>query len=80
MSSIYSQTLDDNRGRTFFLSAISFLIIVEHSDLDQVWMVVTPLSPFKKKSSLLANHHRLEMVYKATESYDKIKPLSLIHI
>lgn len=48
--------------------------LVENSDLDQLWMVVTPLSPFKKKSSLLANHHRLEMVYKATESYDKIKP------
>ncbi|MFD0964544.1 nicotinate (nicotinamide) nucleotide adenylyltransferase [Pseudofulvibacter geojedonensis] len=48
--------------------------LVENSDLDQLWMVVTPLSPFKKKSSLLANHHRLEMVYKATENYDKIKP------
>lgn len=48
--------------------------LVENSDLDQLWMVVTPLSPFKKKSSLLANHHRLEMVYKATERYDKIKP------
>lgn len=48
--------------------------LVENSDLDQLWMVVTPLSPFKKKSSLLPNHHRLEMVYKATESYDKIKP------
>ena len=48
--------------------------MVEHSDLDQIWMVVTPLSPFKKKSSLLANHHRLEMVYLATESYDTIKP------
>jgi nicotinate-nucleotide adenylyltransferase len=37
-------------------------------------MVVTPLSPFKKKSSLLANHHRLEMVYLATENYDKLQP------
>jgi len=48
--------------------------MVENSDLDQVWMVVTPLSPFKKKSSLLANHHRLEMVYLATENYDKLQP------
>lgn len=48
--------------------------MAENSDLDQVWMVVTPLSPFKNKSSLLANHHRLEMVYLATESYDKLQP------
>ena len=48
--------------------------LVEHSDLDEIWMVVTPHNPFKKKSSLLDNHHRLEMVYKATESYPKINP------
>ena len=48
--------------------------MVEYSDLDEVWMVVTPHNPFKKKSSLLDNHHRLEMVFKATESYPKIKP------
>ncbi len=48
--------------------------LVENSDLDQIWFVVTPLSPFKKKSNLLANHHRLEMVYMATENYDKLKP------
>lgn len=48
--------------------------MVENSDLDEIWMVVTPHSPFKKKSSLLDNHHRLEMVYLATKNYDKIKP------
>jgi nicotinate-nucleotide adenylyltransferase len=48
--------------------------LVEHSDLDQVWFVVTPLSPFKKKSSMLDNHQRLEMVYLATKDYDKLKP------
>lgn len=47
--------------------------LVENSDLDEIWMVVTPHNPFKKKSSLLANHHRFEMVYKATENYLKIK-------
>lgn len=51
--------------------------IAENSDLDQVWMVVTPLSPFKKKSSLLANHHRLEMVYLATKDYDKLQPCDI---
>ena len=47
--------------------------LVENSDLDEIWMVVTPHNPFKKKSSLLDNHHRLELVFKATENYDKIK-------
>ncbi|WP_435261440.1 nicotinate (nicotinamide) nucleotide adenylyltransferase [Tenacibaculum sp. nBUS_03] len=48
--------------------------MVENSDLDEIWMVVTPHNPFKKKSSLLDNYHRLEMVYLATKEYDKIKP------
>ncbi|CAI8273508.1 MAG: Nicotinate-nucleotide adenylyltransferase [Polaribacter sp. SA4-10] len=48
--------------------------LLEHSNLDEIWMVVTPHNPFKKKSSLLDNHHRFEMVYKATENYPKIKP------
>lgn len=48
--------------------------LAENSNLDQVWFVVTPHSPFKKKSSLLDNNHRFEMVYQATETYDKLKP------
>ncbi|WP_103863838.1 nicotinate (nicotinamide) nucleotide adenylyltransferase [Aquimarina sp. I32.4] len=48
--------------------------MAEHSDLDELWMVVTPHNPHKKKSSLLDNHHRYEMVYLATESYPKLKP------
>lgn len=48
--------------------------LLEYSDLDEIWMVVTPHSPHKKKSSLLENHHRLELVYLATEDYDSIKP------
>jgi nicotinate-nucleotide adenylyltransferase len=50
--------------------------LLEYSDLDEIWMVVTPHSPHKKKSSLLENHHRLELVYLATEDYDSIKPSS----
>ncbi len=51
--------------------------MVENSDLDEIWMVVTPHNPFKKKKSLLDNHHRLEMVYSATEGYDKIIPSNI---
>jgi nicotinate-nucleotide adenylyltransferase len=48
--------------------------LAEHTDLDEVWLVITPQSPFKKKNNMLENHHRFEMVYRATESYDKLKP------
>ncbi|MEZ4801748.1 MAG: nicotinate (nicotinamide) nucleotide adenylyltransferase [Gelidibacter sp.] len=48
--------------------------IAEYSDLGQVWFVVTPQSPFKVKSSLLDNYQRLEMVYRATKDYDKLRP------
>ena len=51
--------------------------IAEHSDLDQVWVVVTPQSPHKKKQSLLDNHQRLEMVYRATKEYPKLKPSAI---
>ena len=48
--------------------------LAEYSDLDQVWFVVTPHNPFKKKSSLLDNYQRLEMVYRASKDYTKLKP------
>ena len=48
--------------------------MAEHSELDKIWMVITPHNPFKKKSSLLSNHHRYRLVDIALEHYDKIKP------
>ena len=48
--------------------------MAEHADLDQVWMVVTPHSPLKKKSTLLDDYHRLQMVHLASEDFPKIKP------
>lgn len=47
--------------------------MVEHSNLDQVWFVVTPHNPFKEKKSLLADNHRLAMVNIAVEDYTKLK-------
>jgi nicotinate-nucleotide adenylyltransferase len=47
--------------------------MAEYSDLDQVWFVVTPHSPFKKKSSLLDNHHRYQMVDRAVEDYPNLR-------
>jgi nicotinate-nucleotide adenylyltransferase len=48
--------------------------IAEYSDLDQIWMVVTPHNPHKNKSSLLNDYHRLHMVHLATEDFPKIQP------
>ncbi|MEP7092917.1 MAG: nicotinate (nicotinamide) nucleotide adenylyltransferase [Flavobacterium sp.] len=57
---------------------VGHLIIANHmaefAGLDQVWMVVTPHNPLKKKATLLDDHHRLQMVYLATEGFPKIKP------
>lgn len=48
--------------------------MVEFTDLDEVWLVVSPQNPFKTKASLLHQNHRLELVFRATEDYLKIKP------
>ena len=48
--------------------------LAEHSDLDQIWMVVTPHNPHKQKSTLLDDYQRLHMVTLATENFNKIKP------
>ena len=62
---------------TFNPIHIGHLIIAnymaEFSDLDQVWFVVTPLSPFKQKSSLLENHHRLAIANIAVENFPKLE-------
>ena len=47
--------------------------MAEYSDLNEIWFVVTPHNPFKNKSSLLDNYQRLEMVYRATKHYKKLK-------
>ncbi|WP_310993303.1 nicotinate (nicotinamide) nucleotide adenylyltransferase [Aequorivita marina] len=46
--------------------------MVEYSDLDEVWFVITPHNPHKKKKSLLEDYHRLAMVEKAVEDFEKL--------
>ena len=48
--------------------------LAEHSDLEQIWMVVTPHNPLKQKNTLLDDYQRLHLVRLATEEYPKIKP------
>lgn len=56
---------------------VGHLIIANHmadyTNLDQVWLVVSPQNPLKKKASLLADYHRLALVTVAVEGNDKLK-------
>lgn len=47
--------------------------MVEYGGLDEVWLVVTPHNPHKKKKTLLDDNHRLAMVRIALEDYPKLK-------
>lgn len=62
---------------TFNPIHIGHLIIanymVEFSDLEEVWFVITPQSPFKQKASMLSNNHRLAIANIAIENYQKLK-------
>lgn len=48
--------------------------LVEYSELDEIWLVVTPHNPHKKKSSLLNDHQRYDMVWDLCEDYPQLKP------
>jgi nicotinate-nucleotide adenylyltransferase len=39
--------------------------MVEYTDLEKLWFVVSPHNPLKEKNTLLADYHRLEMVNRA---------------
>ncbi len=47
--------------------------MTEFAGLDQIWFVVSPHNPLKKKESLLADHQRLYMTQLAIGDNDKIK-------
>ena len=47
--------------------------MVEFSDLEEVWFVITPQSPFKVKQSMLPDHHRYQMVQEAVGEYPRLK-------
>ena len=47
--------------------------LAQFTDLEQVWLVVSPHNPLKEKSSLLKDHHRLAMVNAAVEDIPYIR-------
>lgn len=56
---------------------VGHLIIANHmanyADFDQIWMVVSPQNPLKKKATLLEDYHRLALVNVAIENNEKLK-------
>lgn len=47
--------------------------MAEFSDLDQIWLVVSPHNPLKPAGSLLQDYHRFHLVELAIGSYRKLK-------
>ena len=45
----------------------------EHTDLDEVWLVVSPHNPFKQKTTLAPDYARLEMVHLALEGFEGLR-------
>ena len=46
--------------------------MVEHSDLDEIWLIITPHNPHKLKKTLLNDHQRLTMLRLAVENYPNL--------
>lgn len=47
--------------------------MLSFTDLHEVWFIVSPHNPLKEKQSLLAQHHRLQMVQIAIEGHSRFK-------
>ena len=47
--------------------------IMEYTDLDSIWFVVSPQNPFKDKDSLLDDNHRLEMLKMAIQNDERFE-------
>lgn len=47
--------------------------MAEFTELDQVWLVVTPHNPLKDKSNLLNDRHRFALVQEAIDDNPKLK-------
>lgn len=47
--------------------------ILENSDMNELWFVVSPQNPLKDKKTLLQDHNRLDMVERAIANYPKMR-------
>jgi nicotinate-nucleotide adenylyltransferase len=62
---------------TFNPIHVGHLILAEYlqvrTDLDEVWLVVTPHNPFKNRSNLLPDRERLHLVNLALEGHEHLR-------
>jgi nicotinate-nucleotide adenylyltransferase len=62
---------------TFNPIHVGHLIIANYfaneTDLDEIWLVVSPHNPLKDKATLLKDFHRLDMVKEAIEDNPRLK-------
>ena len=47
--------------------------MLEFTDLDQIWFIISPHNPLKERKTLLADYHRLALVKIAIEDNPKMK-------
>lgn len=47
--------------------------ILQLEGVDEVWLVVSPQNPLKERATLLADHHRLQMVQRAIDDNFRLK-------
>ena len=47
--------------------------VVQHTDVDQLWMIVSPHNPHKVKASLAKDHDRLHLVRLAIGDHEKLR-------
>ncbi len=51
--------------------------MVEFTDLDEVWLVISPHNPLKEKKTLLADHHRMALANIALEDEPRISTTNI---
>lgn len=51
--------------------------MVEYTEMDQLWMVVTPQNPFKMKKSLVQDYDRLHLVELAIGEDQRMRPSNI---
>ena len=47
--------------------------MLQQEGVDEVWLVVSPQNPLKERATLLADHHRLQMVQRALDDNYRLK-------
>ena len=47
--------------------------MLQQGGVDEVWLVVSPQNPLKERATLLADHHRLQMVQRAVDDNYRLR-------